>query len=118
MHALTQTMTDPQILAIAKYVAAQPWPKSQDKPTSPADPLFRRGAQLVAYGDCGGCHFNGLRGYSANPRLSGQTPLYLTTTIAEFRSGKRGNSPGMADFMRVYSAEEIKAIVGYLSSVD
>jgi cytochrome c553 len=117
MHALTQTMTDAQMLAIAKYVAAQPWPKSQQK-TAPTDPLFRRGALLLAYGDCGGCHFNNWHGYSANPRLSGQTPAYLTTTIEELRSGKRGNSPGMSDLMKVYSAEDIKAIVAYLSSVD
>ena len=118
MHALTQTMTDAQMLAIAKYVSAQPWPKSRSTTTPPTDPLFRRGAQVAAYGDCGGCHFNNWQGYSANPRLRGQTPAYLTTTINEFRSGKRGNSPGMSDFMRVYSAEDIKAIVAYLSSVD
>jgi cytochrome c553 len=72
----------------------------------------------VAYGDCGGCHFNNLLGYSANPRLRGQTPAYLTTTINEFRSGKRGNSPGMSDFVRVYSDEDVEAIVAYLSSVE
>ena len=118
MHALTQPMTDAQMLAIAKYVSAQPWPKLQTQTTPPADPLFRRGAQLMALGACGGCHFNNWQGYSANPRLRGQTAAYLTTTIEEFRSGKRGNSPGMADLLRVYSAEDIEAIVAYLSSVD
>jgi cytochrome c553 len=58
------------------------------------------------------------QGYSVTPRLRGQTSAYLTTTINEFRSGERGNSPGMADFVRLYSAEDIKAIVAYLSSVD
>src|ERR1700733_12792763 len=55
MHALTQTMTDSQMLAIAKYVSAQPWPKLLNGATPPTDPLYLRGAQLVAYGDCGGC---------------------------------------------------------------
>ncbi len=118
MHALTQTMTDPQMLAIAEYVSAQPWPKSQNGTTPPTDPLFRRGALVAAYGDCGGCHFNNWQGYSANPRLRGQTPAYLTTTIDEFRSGKRGNSPGMSDFLRIYTAEDIRAIVAYLSSAE
>jgi cytochrome c553 len=72
----------------------------------------------VAYGDCGGCHFNNLQGYSANPRLRGQTPAYLNVTINEFRSGKRANSPGMSDFLRVYNAEDIQAIVAFLSSAD
>jgi cytochrome c553 len=118
MHALTQSMSDAQMLAIAKYVSAQPWPKLLEGTIPPTDPLFRRGAQIVAYGDCGGCHFNNLQGYSANPRLRGQTPAYLTQTISEFRSGKRGNSPGMSDFFRVYDPDDIKAIVAYLSSAD
>src|ERR1700745_2417827 len=78
MHALTQTMTDPQMLAIAEYVATQPWPKSQDKTRPPNDARYMRGAQLVAYGDCGACHFNNLQGYSATPRVRGQTAAYLT----------------------------------------
>ena len=118
MHALTQSMTDAQMLAIAKDVSAQPWPKLLDGTTPPTDPLYRRGAQLVAYGDCGGCHFNNLQGYSANPRLRGQTPAYLNVTINEFRSGKRANAPGMSDFFRVYNAEDIQAIVAFLSSAD
>jgi cytochrome c553 len=118
MHALTQSMTDAQMLAIAKDVSAQPWPKLLDGTTPPTDPLYRRGAQLVAYGDCGGCHFNKLQGYSANPRLRGQTPAYLNVTINEFRSGKRANAPGMSDFFRVYNAEDIQAIVAFLSSAE
>lgn len=77
-----------------------------------------RGAQLVAYGGCGACHFNNWQGYSATPRVRGQTPAYLTTTISEFRDGKRGNSPGMADLLRAYSTDDVKAIVAYLSSAD
>jgi cytochrome c553 len=58
------------------------------------------------------------QGYSANPRLRGQTAAYLMTTMNEFRNGKRGNSPGMTDLLRAYSADEVKAIAVYLSSVD
>ena len=118
MRALTQAMTDDQMLAIARYVSARPWPKSKDPATPPTDPLFLRGAELAAYGDCGGCHFTNWQGYSANPRLRGQTAAYLTATMNEFRSGKRGNSPGMADLLRAYSADEVKALAAYLSSVD
>ena len=58
------------------------------------------------------------QGYSATPRVRGQTAAYLTTTIGEFRDGKRRNSPGMADLMRAYSADDVKALVAYLSSAD
>ena len=118
MHAMTQPMTDAQMLAIAQYVSRQPWPKSSAAGTPPTEALVRRGAILLAYGDCGSCHFNEWRGYSANPRLRGQTAAYLTTTMEELRTGKRANSPGMSDLLKVYSAEEIGAIVAYLSSLD
>jgi len=118
MHALTRTMTDAQMLSIAQYVAAQPWPALQDKTAAGSDSLYSRGALLVAYGDCGACHFNNLQGYSVNPRIRGQTSSYLTTTINEFRSGKRGNSPGMADLLRAYSEDDVKALVAYLSRAD
>jgi cytochrome c553 len=45
------------------------------------------------------CHFNNWQRYRASPRLRGQARAYLTTTINEFRSNKRGNSPGMADLL-------------------
>jgi cytochrome c553 len=118
MRFLTQAMTDEQMREIAKYVSLQSWPKFQESATARSDPLYLRGAQLTAYGDCGACHFNNWQGYSANPRLRGQTPGYLTTTINEFRSGSRANSPGMSDLMRTYADDDVKAIVAYLSSVD
>ena len=97
----------------------KPWPKSPGGTiATQSRSRFRRGAQLVAYGDCGSCHFNNWQGYSANPRLRGQTPAYLTTTINEFRSGKRGNSPGMTDLLRTYSSDEVEAMVAYLSSLE
>lgn len=100
-YALTRTMSDAQVCAIARCVSAQPWPKLQDKITPSSDPIYRRGAEIVAYGDCGACHFNNWQGYSANPRLRGQTPAYLTTTLNEFRdatgSPRRAITSGAAD---------------------
>lgn len=117
MHSITQPLTDAQMLSIAAYVSVQPWPVLNTQTTTPTNPLFRRGAELVAYGDCAACHFNNWQGYSVTPRLRGQTPDYLTMTINEFRSGKRANSPGMSDLLQVYSADDIEAIVAYLSSL-
>jgi cytochrome c553 len=117
MHALTLTMTDADMSAIASYVSRQPWP-TLDVRTLATDSVYRSGAIVAALGDCGGCHFADWQGYSANPRLRGQTPAYLTATIDEFRLGKRGNSPGMADLLRPLSSDEVKAVVAYLSSVE
>ncbi len=118
MRAVTQPMTDAQMLAIAKYVSAQSWPRHSSARTPRTDPLFGHGAKLAALGACGGCHFNSWQGYSANPRLRGQSPAYLTATIEDFRSGKRANSPGMSDLLRIYSPEEVAAMVAYLSSLE
>lgn len=118
MHVLAEAMTDAQMRSIAKYVAQQPWRTSHYNNTSSTEALRLRGAQLLAYGDCGACHFKNWQGYSANPRLRGQTPTYLWSTIDQFRNDQRGNSPGMSDLLRSYSEDDVKAISEYLSSVE
>jgi hypothetical protein len=59
----------------------------------------------------GGCTVNVHVGSQAAIRLAKSPAIDLAEA-----GGKRGT--GMSDFMRVYSAEDIKAIVAYLSSVD
>ena len=115
MNALASAMSDADMRAMAKYAAAQPWPQIAPVPTDAA-PL-KQGALAAAMGDCGGCHFNGWRGYSANPRLRGQSPAYLAATIRQFRSGARANSPGMADMLRALDDTDIEAVAAYLSAV-
>jgi cytochrome c553 len=114
MRALTQPMSDAEMLAMAKYVSAQSWPNLAN--TAPADALYQRGALVAALGDCAGCHFANWQGYSATPRLRGQTPAYLATTIEQFRSGERANAPGMADLLLILDAEDIKGLVAYLAN--
>jgi cytochrome c553 len=115
MNALASAMSDDDMHAMAKYASAQPWPQIDPVPTDAA-PL-KQGAIAAAMGDCGGCHFNGWRGYSANPRLRGQSPAYLAATIRQFRSGARANSPGMADMLRALDESDIEAVAAYLSAV-
>lgn len=114
MNALASAMSDDDMRAMARYAAAQPWPKIEPVPTDAA--LLKRGETAAAMGDCGGCHFNGWRGYSANPRLRGQSPAYLAATIRQFRSGARANSPGMADMLRALDETDIEAVAAYLSA--
>jgi cytochrome c553 len=114
MNALAAAMSDADMHAMAKYASAQPWPQIEPIPTDAA-PL-KQGATATAEGDCGGCHFNGWRGFSANPRLRGQSPAYLAATIRQFRSGARANSPGMADMLRALDESDIEAVAAYLSA--
>ena len=116
MHALTEPMSDADMLAMAKYVSAQSWPNLAT--TAPTGALDQRGALVAALGDCGACHFDNWRGYSATPRLRGQTPAYLATTIAQFRSGERANAPGMSDVLLILDAEDVEGLVAYLANTE
>jgi cytochrome c553 len=65
---------------------------------------------------CGGCHFNDWKGFSANPRIGDQSTAYLAATIRQFRSGSRGNSPGMSDLVRTFDEGDIDAVAAYLNA--
>jgi cytochrome c553 len=113
MHAMTVPMSDADMLVMAKYVSEQPWPALATE--SKTNALFQRGALAAALGDCAGCHFGNWEGYSATPRVRGQTPAYLETTIEQFRSGERANAPGMSDMLLMFNADEITGLVTYLA---
>ena len=46
---------------------------------------------------CTSCHQDGFIGDGTQPRLAGQERAYLEKTMTDFRSGARGNNPGMTD---------------------
>ena len=115
MRGFVATMSDADMLEIAKYASTQPWPKVE--PISTDTALLKKGADAIAMLPCGGCHFNDWKGFSANPRIGGQSTAYLTATFRQFRTGSRANSPGMADLLRTLDEGEIDAIAAYLNAV-
>jgi cytochrome c553 len=114
MRGFVATMSDADMLEMAKYASTQPWPKVAPISTDAA--LLRKGATAAALVGCGGCHFNDWKGFSANPRIGDQTTAYLALTIRQFRSGTRANSPGMSDLARTFDEGEIDAVAAYLSA--
>src|SRR3984957_10712568 len=114
MRGFVATMSDADMLEIAKYASAQPWPKVG--PISTDTALLKKGAYATAVVGCGGCHFNDWKGFSANPRVGDQTTAYLALTIRQFRSGSRANSPGMSDLVRTLEEDEIDAVAAYLNA--
>jgi cytochrome c553 len=98
MRGFVATMSDADMLEIAKYASTQPWPKAG--PISTDKALLKKGADAMAVLPCGGCHFNDWKGFSANPRIGDQSTAYLSATFRQFRSGSRANSPGMSDLLR------------------
>ena len=114
MRGFVATMSDADMLEMAKYASIQPWPKTEPISTDAA--LLKKGAYAAALVDCGGCHFNDWKGFSANPRIGNQTTAYLALTIRQFRSGSRANSPGMSDLVRTLDEADIDAVAAYLNA--
>ena len=114
MRGFVATMSDVGMLEIAKYASTQPWPKVEPISTDAA--LLKKGAYATAMGGCVGCHFNDWKGFSANPRIGDQSAAYLAATIRQFRSGSRGNSPGMSDLLRTLDEGDIDAVAAYLDA--
>jgi cytochrome c553 len=114
MRGFVATMSDADMLEIAKYASTQPWPKVE--PISTDTALLEKGAFATAVVGCGGCHFNDWKGFSANPRVGEQSTAYLAATIRQFRSGSRANSPGMSDLVRTLDEGDIDAAAAYLNA--
>ena len=114
MRGFVATMSDADMLEIAKYASTQPWPKVEPISTDAA--LLKKGAYATAVVGCGGCHFDDWRGFSANPRIGDQSTAYLAATIRQFRSGSRANSPGMSDLARTFDEGDIDAVAAYLNA--
>ena len=114
MRGFVATMSDADMLEIAKYASTQPWPKVE--PISTDTALLKKGALAAALVGCGGCHFNDWKGFSANPRVGNQSAAYLSATMRQFRTGSRANSPGMSDLMRTLDEGDIDAVAAYLNA--
>ena len=114
MRGFVATMSDADMLEMAKYASTQPWPKVEPRSTDTA--LLKKGAYATALGGCVGCHFDEWKGFSANPRIGDQSTAYLAATIRQFRSGSRANSPGMSDVLRTLDEGDIDAVAAYLNA--
>jgi cytochrome c553 len=114
MRGFVATMSDADMLEMAKYASTQPWPKVEPLSTDTA--LLKKGGYATALGGCVGCHFNEWKGFSANPRIGDQSAAYLAATIRQFRSGSRANSPGMSDLVRTLDEGDIDAVAAFLNA--
>ena len=114
MRGFVTTMSDAEMLEMAKYASTQPWPKVE--PISTDTALLKKGAYATALGGCVGCHFNDWKGFSANPRIGHQSTAYLAATMRQFSSGSRANSPGMSDLVRTLGEGDIDAVAAYLNA--
>jgi cytochrome c553 len=115
MQPIVSSFEKADMMAIAEYFAQKRWPEL-GQPRSPKNVAQRALSAEHSVG-CTGCHLEQFQGDGTVPRLAGQSQAYLAKTIADFRTGARGNNPGMTDLMRATSADDLAALTEYLAGL-
>ena len=83
---------------------------------APDDVKARALRANVAVG-CTGCHLGEYQGAGTQPRLAGQTREYLERSMLDFRTGARGNNPGMTTLMAATPEEDIVALAAFMAGL-
>src|SRR5262245_55572117 len=90
MSSIAADLSKEDMMALAQYFSEIPWPKID---TSATDADAAAGERIASAGMCKECHLDGYMGASTVPRISGQSPTYLETTLLDFKTRKRANNP-------------------------
>ncbi len=115
MSAVAATLERDDMMALAQYFSQKPWPALGQPPASSAAAAQALSATRAVV--CTSCHQENYNGEGTQPRLAGQQKDYLAQTMLDFRTGKRGNNPGMSDLMKSISESDIAAIAEYLAGL-
>lgn len=115
MEPILADLTRDDLAQLAAYFSGLPWPDI-GQPRAPKDVTQRALTANESVG-CTGCHLDRYQGYSAVPRLAGQSSAYLAKTIADFRSRTRANNPGMSDLMNATSQPDLDALAQFLGGL-
>jgi cytochrome c553 len=115
MGPIVENMSRDDMLALAAYFAAKPWPNLQEPRASVDD--AKHFASMASSAGCVGCHQAGYVGAGTQPRLAGQSVDYLVKTMLDFRSGARANSSWMKDLLNTYSEDDIKQMARVLAGM-
>ena len=115
MSPVAEALERDDMMKLAEYFANKPWPALR-QPSAPEAVAARARRANVAVG-CTGCHLGEYQGAGTQPRLAGQSRDYMAQTMIDFRTGKRGNNPGMSDLMKATSEEDLAALAEYLAGL-
>lgn len=115
MSPMAATLEKPDMLALAAHLSNLKWPDLQ-QPSAPNDVAAKAQSAAASVG-CPGCHLAYFQGDGTTARLAGQWQDYLSKTMTDFRSGARGNNPGMTDLMKATSPDDLAALSQYLAGL-
>lgn len=115
MNAITRSLTEKQIVALADYFSRQP--ASDNRYFSADAALLESGQPLAGTGACAACHGEGLLGRDQAPRLAGLGYDYLLKQLEGFATGtRRDPTQAMNALAASWSPDQRKAIASFLAS--
>ncbi len=109
MSPMVQSISLPDLRAMAKYFAADTWPMAPAKVAARTPP--------ASAAMCKACHGQNFEGGDAAPRLAGLSDQYLIGAMNGFADGSRTNNLDMPGFMKALTKSERETIARYLSSL-
>ena len=108
-------LSDPQIIALAKFYSDQ---ILKSEPGKRDDALYERGQLLSKQALCGTCHLPDYVGREQMPRLAGQREDYLLHSMRQFRNNQAtGRDTIMAASLYGMNDDDLRAIAQYLSQL-
>ena len=113
MAPIVEGMEREDMLALAAYFAAKPWPGLGQPRAAPAD--ADHFGVMANSGQCPACHQSGYVGAGTQPRLAGQNYDYLVKTMLDFRTGARANNDWMTSLLKTFSEDDIKQMARVLA---
>lgn len=114
MAGLLDRFSKDELRSLATYFAAQTWPTHDFTATAQQ---IKEAKAAINSAECTQCHLGEFLGDSRVPRLAGQYPQYLESTMLDFKHKRRTNAPQMASLMETYSQEDIAAMAAYLAQL-
>jgi cytochrome c553 len=119
MWGMAARLSDPTIVALAAYYAAQP-PVAGTPDNSPeaaaGRAIYTQGIPAENVPACMVCHGGKGEGNSAFPRLAGQHSAYIERQLEAFASNARANEIMHANSKNL-TAEQIRDIAAYVRSL-
>ena len=113
MTAVAAKYSRDEAKALAQHFAGLTWPAIQ---STTEDGDQQTAERAAAGGQCSACHGT-WNGNSNVPRLMGQMPGYLRTTMLDFKNEVRMNAPDKISTMQKLDDATIDALARYLSSL-
>jgi cytochrome c553 len=115
MTPVAESLERDDMMALAEYFSKKPWPNLRQPPA--ADEVKARAMRANVAVGCTGCHLGEYQGAGTQPRLAGQTREYLARSMLDFRTGVRGNNPGMTTLMLATPEDDIAALADFMAGM-